>query len=180
MADRESRRVKKPNYSVLAEVLDYIPLDVLSGVLKVFKYGEQKYAKDNWRTPPYLAKEEITDSLLSHTFAAIRDPDSVDHESGLYHASHVMANAIFLTVYVMNGWLKPVEDSTPDLRESVIKKLEAYRKTLGPSVSQPPPAPTPSPSLGDSRTAMNVELEALLSSVGDEDLAALFDDEDDD
>ncbi len=144
MAVRESQKVSKPEYSGLAEVVDYVPIGALEMALRVFKYGATKYDKDNWRTPPYFSKEKITDSLLRHLFTCIKDPYSVDADSGLCHAYHVLVNAMFLAEYVSNGWFPemavPKPKPTPTLQrdekeasfQDVLKErvLEKMRKSM--------------------------------------------------
>lgn len=136
MADRESKHIAKPQYSFLAELVEYFPRETLERAMVVFKSGEAKYGKDNWKTPPYLSKEEITDSLLRHLFKCIKDPYATDANSGLHHSIHVLINAIFLDAYVSNGWLeespvcRPIADKEPPPVDTNVSLAAQHVKSL--------------------------------------------------
>ena len=133
-----------PQYSFLAELMEYFPRETLERVMVAFKNEE---VKDT------LSKEEITDGLLYHLFECIKDPYAMDVESGLHHSLHVLMGAIFLDNYVQNGRLeeKPIEkklsiDATVSLTAQHVKsllerKLEEQARTL----HRPQPAPAPAP-----------------------------------
>lgn len=134
MADRESKHVAKPQFSFLAELVEYCPRETLERIMIIFKRGEARYGRDNWRTPPYLSKEEITDSLLRHLFKCINNPYAIDDDSGLHHSIHVLINAVFLDAYVSGGWLEespvgepkeitPPVDATVSLTAQHVKSL---------------------------------------------------------
>ena len=76
--------------------LHQVPTSLTVGVAKVLKYGEQKYAKGNWRlgmkwTTPY-------DCLQRHMMKWL-DGEAIDEESGLSHLYHAAANIAMLIEY---------------------------------------------------------------------------------
>lgn len=83
-----------------------LPVRALEEVARVFDYGKNKYtsetydATDNWRKG--LSWRSTTGSLLRHAFSFLRGEDR-DPESGLYHAAHIAANALFLIQFLIEG-----------------------------------------------------------------------------
>jgi len=73
-----------------------VPTSLVSAVAKVLKYGEQKYAKGNWRrgmkwSTPY-------DCMQRHMLKWLNG-DVADEESGLSHLYHAAANIAMLIEY---------------------------------------------------------------------------------
>lgn len=73
-----------------------VPPSLIIAVAKVFKYGEEKYEKGNWKkgmnwTIPY-------DCLMRHMFAWL-NKEGTDSESGLSHLYHAAANIAMLIEY---------------------------------------------------------------------------------
>jgi hypothetical protein len=129
VANRESKTTSKPSYSILAEIVSYVPISTLKELLTVYKYGEQKYDKDNWRTPPYLSLTEVTDSLLRHLFARLNG-ETHDVESKLLHSTHLLWNAVTLVEYELQGWfdVKAETDTQNTAFSDLIAKLKQKRE----------------------------------------------------
>jgi len=73
-----------------------VPTSLIIAVAEVLKYGEQKYAKGNWKkgmdwTKPY-------DCLMRHMFKWLNGEEK-DEESGLSHLYHAAANIAMLIEY---------------------------------------------------------------------------------
>jgi len=73
-----------------------VPSSLILGVAEVLKYGEQKYAKGNWKkgmewSIPY-------DCLMRHMFSWLAGNET-DDESGLSHLYHAAANIAMLIEY---------------------------------------------------------------------------------
>ncbi len=76
--------------------LSLVPMQILYDVAAIREYGCNKYAdggKENWRQ---VSKERYRDAMLRHMTEYIRDPGSVDKESGLPHLWHMACNVAFL------------------------------------------------------------------------------------
>ena len=67
--------------------------NAISEIAKVFEFGVEKYARDNWKKG--LDRNETVDSLLRHLTAA-ENGEILDNESKLQHLAHVAWNAIVL------------------------------------------------------------------------------------
>lgn len=76
----------KPRWSLL-------PWAALGDVVGVLEYGARKYEVDGWRRVPDAAR--YRDALLRHLVAQL-EGETHDRESGLSHAAHAAANALFL------------------------------------------------------------------------------------
>jgi hypothetical protein len=77
------------------------PMDLLSRkalveLAKVMEFGRVKYAAHNWRKG--MAWSRVIAALLRHALA-YSDGETTDPETGLSHAAHVMACAMFLVEY---------------------------------------------------------------------------------
>ena len=75
---------------------DLVPAFAQKEYVKVLTKGAQKYAERNWEKG--MPWSTILSSMKRH-IAAIEAGEDFDHETGLYHAAHVMCNAAFLTEY---------------------------------------------------------------------------------
>jgi hypothetical protein len=77
-----------------------IPPGALIEVLKVLEMGAQKYSPWNWtKGLNYLS---VCDSLDRHVLA-FKGGEDKDPESGLYHAAHIIANALFLLHFLQTN-----------------------------------------------------------------------------
>lgn len=77
-----------------------IPPGALIEVLKVLEMGAQKYSPWNWtKGLNYLS---VCDSLDRHVLA-FKGGEDKDPESGLYHAAHIIVNALFLLHFLQTN-----------------------------------------------------------------------------
>lgn len=67
-------------------------------LIRVLEAGAKKYSKDNWKTG--LPFSDVLDSAERHIMA-LKKGQLKDEETGLCHTAHVMANAMFLTHYIL-------------------------------------------------------------------------------
>ena len=72
-----------------------LPVAALEAALEVLEYGAKKYSKNGWRSVPN-ARERYTDALVRHLWEYLKNPMSVDPESGILNVRHMLCNAIFL------------------------------------------------------------------------------------
>lgn len=81
--------------------LSLVPPALIEAVGRVRTYGTEKYGSpDNWRTvEPWRYK----DALMRHLCEYLRDPDSVDEESGIPHLEHMACNVAFLLEFREGG-----------------------------------------------------------------------------
>ena len=74
--------------------LSLVPTQIIFDIAAVREYGNRKYGDpDNWKR---VEPERYRDAAYRHFLAYIRDPDSVDPESGLKHLYHLATNIAFL------------------------------------------------------------------------------------
>lgn len=70
------------------------PMQILKDVAEVREYGVKKYGSvDSWKEVPI---EDYRDALLRHIIEYIKDPNSVDKESGIKHYKHIACNMAFI------------------------------------------------------------------------------------
>lgn len=76
--------------------LSLVPVEILFDIARVREYGNNKYpegGKDNWKN---VEPERYRDAAFRHFAEYIRDPESIDEESGLPHRWHLECNLAFL------------------------------------------------------------------------------------
>lgn len=74
--------------------LSLVPPSLIEAVGRVRTYGTQKYGDpENWRQ---VEAWRYKDALMRHLCEYLRDPDSVDAESGIPHLEHLACNVAFL------------------------------------------------------------------------------------
>lgn len=77
----------KPRLSLVSPYL-------IEAVGRVRTFGCEKYGDpENWKE---VEPERYKDALIRHLCAYLKDPESVDEESGLNHLEHVACNVNFL------------------------------------------------------------------------------------
>lgn len=70
------------------------PMQILKDVAEVREYGVKKYGSvDSWKEVPI---EDYRDALFRHLLEYIKDPNSVDNESGIKHYKHIACNLAFI------------------------------------------------------------------------------------
>lgn len=96
MSDNADRfNIDKTNLSLL-------PVSACEHEARVWMFGAKKYGRSNWKK--LWGDDTITtamDSLLRHSFA-ILNGESVDPESGEYHAAHIRCNAAMIIEHEEN------------------------------------------------------------------------------
>lgn len=83
--------------------LSLLPVVACYEEAKVWRAGERKYGRDNWKK---LWGEDtvnnVTASLLRHAFAMLSG-ELVDSETGLPHAAHIRCNAAMILEHMHNN-----------------------------------------------------------------------------
>lgn len=70
------------------------PMQILKDVAEAREYGVKKYGSvDSWKEVPI---EDYRDALFRHLLEYIKDPNSVDNESGIKHYKHIACNLAFI------------------------------------------------------------------------------------
>lgn len=73
--------------------LGLVPPDAILAIGTIMTYGLKKYEQDGWKTvKPYRYK----DALMRHMVEYLREPASIDSESGYKHLWHIACNIAFL------------------------------------------------------------------------------------
>lgn len=81
--------------------LTLVPPELIYAVAAVREYGCRKYGDpENWRR---VEPERYRDALYRHFLDYLRDPKSLDAESGLKHLWHIATNVAFLVAMEMEG-----------------------------------------------------------------------------
>lgn len=126
MAKRESQTVTKRQLDLYYS--DLIPREIIDAVTEVLNAGAKKYGRDNWRTYPYLTRNEIVKSLFRHQQAIAEGElqDTGEGGTGLLHSAHVAVNAIFQLYYDLSGYF-PETDPVGGFRVGdKVELTEAY------------------------------------------------------
>ena len=92
-ADREKLRKFAKDTKGKAKIT-LAPMQILKDVAEVREYGVKKYGSvDSWKEVPI---EDYRDALFRHLLEYVKDPNSVDKESGIKHYKHVACNLAFI------------------------------------------------------------------------------------
>lgn len=71
-----------------------VPTRIIEDIAEVRMFGNKKYkGANNWKQ---VEIDRYKDALCRHLLAYIRDPKSVDEESGIPHYKHMACNMAFL------------------------------------------------------------------------------------
>ncbi len=76
--------------------LTLVPTKIIYEIAKVREYGNNKYpdgGSDNWKT---VEPDRYRNALYRHMLEEVKNPGSVDEESGLSHLAHMACNLAFL------------------------------------------------------------------------------------
>ena len=74
--------------------LTQVPLQILFDIAEIRRFGTEKYRDpNNWRN---VEPERYRAAAFRHFIEYIRDPASIDKESGLPHRWHLECNLSFL------------------------------------------------------------------------------------
>ena len=81
------------NYSKGKARLDLVPPILVEAVGEIMTYGIEKYEEGSWRT---VEPHRYRAALLRHLMQYLKDPLSIDTESGYLHLWHAACNIAFL------------------------------------------------------------------------------------
>lgn len=74
--------------------LSLVPVQILDDIAEVREYGCEKYGDpDNWKR---VELQRYIDAMLRHIKEFVREPRSVDKESGIEHYKHAACNMAFI------------------------------------------------------------------------------------
>lgn len=95
-----------PNQEAKADAgklqITLVPTRIIEDIAEVRMYGNRKYHDpNNWKQ---VEIERYRDALCRHLLAYIRDPESVDEESGIPHYKHMATNMAFICEMEREGW----------------------------------------------------------------------------
>ncbi|MCK5709017.1 MAG: hypothetical protein KAI07_00640 [Deltaproteobacteria bacterium] len=107
------------------EQWDLLPLNLLTGLVKVLTFGAWKYCRNGWQSVPD-AENRYFSALMRH-LSAYQSGERYDKESGLNHLAHAMCNLVFLTYF------DEIEETLEEARESL---NEVQRKDLNKALDQ--------------------------------------------
>ena len=79
-----------------------VPTRIIEDIAEVRGFGVMKYKDpDNWKR---VEIQRYRDALCRHLLAYIRDPKSVDEESGIPHYKHMACNMAFICEMEHDTW----------------------------------------------------------------------------
>ena len=85
--------------------ISIVPLQIVSDIAEVREYGIKKYNDpDNWKR---VEIERYANALFRHFRAFLRDPASVDDESGIEHYKHMACNMAFICELMKEKGVEP-------------------------------------------------------------------------
>lgn len=74
--------------------ISLVPVKIIDAIRQVRIFGTQKYKDpENWRR---VEPERYRDAMYRHLLEYVKDPESLDDESGLPHLWHIATNCAFL------------------------------------------------------------------------------------
>lgn len=74
-------------------MLGLVPPELIEGVGEILTYGANKYSLNSWQK---VEPERYIDAMMRHMCKFLRDPFSIDEESGYTHLKHMACNIAFL------------------------------------------------------------------------------------
>lgn len=80
-------------------MMELIPAEAYEALAEVLTYGAKKYNPNSWQTIDQPI-ERYSGALLRHYTEFLKDPKSVDKESGILHVRHMFCNAMFLSCFI--------------------------------------------------------------------------------
>lgn len=86
-----------------------LPIDALEEIIKVFQFGEKKYARGNFANGDGLEYTRVLNSLMRHTTSFMRGEDN-DPETGLSHIGHAGACTLMLLHFITHKDQFPSND----------------------------------------------------------------------
>lgn len=74
--------------------LSLVPTQIIKDVAQIREYGCNKYKDvDNWKK---VEMQRYVDAMYRHWLEFVKDPNSVDEESGIEHYKHCACNMAFI------------------------------------------------------------------------------------
>ena len=84
-----------------------VPTQIIKDIAEVRMYGNAKYHDpDNWKQ---VEVERYRDALCRHLLEYIKDPKSVDEESGIPHYKHMATNIAFICEMENEDWTNGIQ-----------------------------------------------------------------------
>ena len=77
-------------------MLELIPPETYEALGTVLTYGARKYSENSWQN---VEPSRYKGALLRHFVEYLKDPSSIDKESGFLHIDHLLCNAMFLSYF---------------------------------------------------------------------------------
>ena len=104
--------------------LSLVPCQIIRDIAEVREYGCKKYHDpDNWRQ---VEVQRYIDAFYRHWLEVIKNPMSIDQESGIFHYKHCACNMAFICELLQEKYDKNLER----LANSFQKNAENYEKHL--------------------------------------------------
>ena len=94
--DEEDTDDQKAKADAVKPKLTLVPTQIIYDVAEVREYGNNKYpdgGPDNWKR---VEAQRYRDAAFRHFLKYIKDPESIDPESGIKHRKHLECNLAFL------------------------------------------------------------------------------------
>jgi hypothetical protein len=101
LAERQDTATEAVKYDAGKIDWSILPIGPSKEIIKVFTYGEQKYARGNYLNAGGLKYHRVLNSLLRHVHAFMEGED-LDPETGLSHLAHAGCNIYMLLSYELN------------------------------------------------------------------------------
>lgn len=79
-----------------------LPVRAVNEILKVLKFGADKYAPFNWLKGKGMPYSQLYNAMERHKILWVLGED-IDKESGLLHLAHMATGSIFLLTYALLG-----------------------------------------------------------------------------
>lgn len=97
--------IKPNNQELKADLgklqMHLIPPTALTAIASVLTFGANKYSPNSWQR---VERTRYVSALMRHWVEYMKDPNSIDTESGMPHIWHVLTNAAFLTDMQIRGY----------------------------------------------------------------------------
>lgn len=122
--------------------LSLIPPETQEGLARVLEFGLKKYSQWNWQKG--LPVIDMIDALKRHA-ARIEKGELLDKESGLPHADHMQANAMFISWYHHMGRSDWTGLQPHALARIIMRNAWPKNTTLGMKFPDVAPVPEPEP-----------------------------------
>ena len=104
--------------------LSLVPCQIIEDIAEVREYGCKKYHDpENWRQ---VEVQRYIDAFYRHWLEVIKNPMSIDRESGIFHYKHCACNMAFICELLQEKYDKNLERLAKAFQENA----ENYEKHL--------------------------------------------------